>query len=847
MADFRFEARTALREWRGSWARLLLVSLCLAAGFAAFFATTLFSARVLGGVRAESRAILGGDAALITTGLFPDAVREKAARLPGVEAAALLYDFATVTEHNGQARLVEVRAVEPAYPLAGRLVLEPPGPPQPGGVYVERVLAEAWGLAVDGTSALRMGNTTLPVKGLLALDESRQASAFALGPRVLMARGDAERAGLLSARSRLTGRLILRFAPGADPKAVEKELRALARASTQRLRVQNHEDAAASLARPLRNLNRFVQQLGVMTLLLSTLGAWAILAAFVGSRARDAAILRCLGVPPGGPFRIYGMLLLLLLALALVLGFAAGLATAALVPRLLGDLIPTALRGGAFAAPPLLETALAVLLVLLLCLPSLLALREAAPLGLLREGLDARGPGLRTVLCLGAAALAAALLLVRSAPTVRTGLGMVAGLAALFFVLYGAARLLLWAFRRVSTKSPLALRLGLGQLGARPNLTGLLMAVMGLAVFLTLSAQLVKDDVVGPIAAQAASAEKPNLFLLDVQPSQRTEVVALLEKESGRAVLQAPIVRARLVSVAGRPVVDRRNAERNRDRDRTDPGEDRGEAFRTREQNLTFRDRLGASEAVMAGKFWDGAAGAKEEVSLEEGFATAIGAKLGDRLVFDVQGQALQGRVTSLRKVRWQSFQPNFFLVLHPSLLRDAPALHLLAVEADGPARARIQNGLARRFPNVTPIDVSEILDKVTRILDTVAIVTRALAGLMILSALLVLAASLLAGRLGRARDLALLRTLGATDAVLLRSLGWEFILLGGISALPSAVLAWFLAKLYVTRVLELDSSPSPIAAMLLLALAASLTAAVGLAGSIRALRQKPLEVLRGE
>jgi putative ABC transport system permease protein len=662
-----------------------------------------------------------------------------------------------------------------------------------------------------------------------------------------MARADAERAGLLSARSRLTGRLILRFVPGADPKAVEKELRALARASTQRMRVQNHEDAAASLARPLRNLNRFVQQLGVMTLLLSTLGAWAILAAFVGSRARDAAILRCLGVPPGGPFRIYGMLLLLLLALALGLGFSAGLGTAALVPRLLGDLIPTALQGGAFAAPPLLETALAVLLVLLLCLPSLLALREAAPLGLLREGLDARGPGLAAALCLGAAALAAALLLVRSAPTVRTGLGMVAGLAALFVVLYGAARLLLWAFRRVSTKSPLALRLGLGQLGARPNLTGLLMAVMGLAVFLTLSAQLVKDDVVGPIAAQAASAEKPNLFLLDVQPAQRAEVVALLEHESGRAVLQAPIVRARLVSVAGRPVVDRRNAERNRDRERTDPGEDRGEAFRTREQNLTFRERLGASEAVVAGTFWEAGAGPKDEVSLEEGFATAIGAKLGDLLVFDVQGQALQGRVTSLRKVRWQSFQPNFFLVLHPSLLKGAPALHLLAVEADTRARARIQNGLARRFPNVTPIDVSEILGKVTRILGTVAIVTRALAGLMILSALLVLAASLLAGRLGRARDLALLRTLGATDAVLLRSLGWEFILLGGISALPSAVLAWFLAKLYVTRVLELDSSPSPFAALLLLALAAALTAVVGLAGSVRALRQKPLEVLRGE
>jgi len=845
VSSLRFEARTALREWRGSWARLLLVALCLAAGFAAFFATALFSTRVLAGVRAESRAILGGDAAMSATGRFPDGVRERVLQLPGVEASVLVHDFATVAEYRGQTRLVEVRAVEAGYPLDGRLLLEPPGAPRAGAVFVERSLAEAWKLGSDAT--LRLGGATLPVGGVLALDEGRQASAFALGPRVLMMRSDAEAAGLLGARSRLTARLILRFAPGVKPAAIEKQLRAFGREATPRLRVQNHEDAAAALARPLRNLNRFVQQLGVMTLLLSALGAWAILSAFIGGRARDAAILRCLGAAPGAPFRIYGLLLLLLLALALLLGFAAGLATAAWVPRLLGDLVPAALQGSALAAPPPTETALAVLLVLLLCLPSLLALREATPLGLLREGLDARSPGLPAAFCLGAAAMAASTLLVRSAPTLRAGLGMVAGLAGLFLALYGTARLLLWGFRRVSPRTPLALRLGLGQLGARPNLTGLLMAVMGLAVFLTLSAQLVKDDVVGPIAAQAAAAEKPNLFLMDVQPAQRAAVVGLLAAETGRPVLEAPIVRARLVSVAGRPVVDRRNAERNRDRDRADPGEDRGQAFRTREQNLTFRERLGSSEAIVAGRFWEPGRAADDGISVEEGFAESIGAKLGDALVFDLLGQELKGRVTSLRKVRWQSFQPNFFLVLHPSLLKDAPALHLVAGEADGAARARIQSALAKGFPNVTPIDVSEILGKVTRILDTVAMVTRVLAGLMVLSALLVLAASLLAGRLGRARDLALLRTLGATDAVLLRSLGWEFVLLGGTSALVSAVLAWNLAKLYVVRVLELDSSPSPLAALLLLGLAAALTAAVGLAGSVQALRRKPLEVLRGE
>ncbi len=847
-----FAFRMALREASRQKGRLLVIALCLAVGFAAFFATYGFSARVLSGIRSESRALLGADFAITSTGLFPEDLLQHAAVVPGIQAHSLVYDVVSMA-HTGSgeailSRLVEVRAVDAAYPLVGRLELQADGNSPTlrvggsGAVFVERGLAQAWALPAR-TATLSLGEGSLPVGGTVTLDESRQASAFTMGPRVLVDRADAERLGLLTARSRFAGKLLLTLAPGADAEKVRAELAMFVYASTQRLRLQSHEEAATALARPIRNLNRFVQQLGLATLLLAMLGAWAILTAFLDARSRDAAILRCLGAAPMEPARIFGLLTLLLLMAALVLGLAAGLGVAALIPRWLGDLLPAIVGKGTQAAPPLLETVLAVSMIALLTLPPLVRLGDVKPLTLLREGANLRGG--RAWLSRGCALLAfllAVLLILRNAPSLAVGLGTAAAMGLLFLLLYGAAQLLLLAYRRGASAMPLSLRLAFGQLGARRGLTALMMAVMGLAIFLTTASQFIKDDIIAPIAAQRGAGNRPNLFFLDVQSTQRALVAARLKAETGRDPLEAPIVRARLSAIGGKPVRERQPM-----RAGEDTGEQRGEGFRSREQNLTWRDHLGASEAISAGRFWAPGLAEAAELSLEQGFADSIGAKLGDVLTFDVQGAEVKGRVTSLRKVMWQSFQPNFFIVLHPSLLKDAPAVHLLAAEAEPAAKGRVQAAMARDFPNITIIDVTEVVAKVGRVLDIIALITRSLAALMLTSALLVLMASLIAGRLGRQRDLAMLRTIGASHGTLLRSLAWEFLLLGGSSALLATILAWVLARIYTSRVLELPAHPSITMGLLMLGASALLTLVVGVAGSLRVLNAKPMDVLRGE
>jgi putative ABC transport system permease protein len=746
-----------------------------------------------------------------------------------------------------------VRALNGAYPLAGRLETVPARTSAaPWGLLVDAALAQAWGLS-PGTrdlsepellrqrKGLRLGSGVVPVQAVVGVDDSRQASAFALGPRVYLGLPAARSLGLITPRARFSGHLLMTLRSGADLAAAAGTIgRGLL--PEERLRLQTHEEAATALAQPIRNTNRFITQLGLFTLLLSSLGAWAILASYLQGREREAAILRCLGASPGAPAAISALISAAVVLVALGLGLAAGAGAARILPGLLGDLIPQALRQGPAPLPPLLETGLAVLMLALVLLPALLRLRDVTPLALLRDGPPPRGRAALAWGCgAGAAALAAALIL-RNAPTVRVGAATAGAMAGLFLALFGASRLLLWLYRRSAHLLPLPLKLALGQLGARPVLSALLMSVIGLSVFLVLATRFVKDDLVLPLAAQQGAGRRPNLFFIDVQPDQIRPLGALLARRAGREPMVSPMVRARLTAIAGRPVEEGAPA----------GGEAgaRGQAMRTREQNLTWRSRLSESETVVAGRFWPepGSGDSLPQVSLEEKFAAEIGARLGDQLTFEVQGIPLTATVTSLRRVRWQSFQPNFFIVAHPGLLRDLPAVWIAAVEIDAPASRRaLQNEVALAFPNVSALDIGDLVERIGQVLDLVAVVTRALAALMLGSALLVLAASLLAARLGRQRDLALLRTLGASHRTLLASLAWEFLLLGGTAALSAGTLAWYLAGAYSTRVLELEGHPDPWAAAGLILLAAALTAVVGLGGSLRALQAKPMDVLRGE
>ncbi len=835
-----FAGRLAVLELRRQAPRLLLLAAALAVGFGAFFATDIFAAKVLRSVATESRALLGGDVVLSSNGRLAEELRARVATHPLVAGSVEIVDLLTMAGLDDKSRLVELRAVSGTYPLAGRLVTTPPF--QQPGLYVDRGLAEGWGLQpADGTTAdasllgsrrgLRIGAEIHPIKGIVQQSDDQPAGGMAVFPRVILDLPTAERLGLMTNRSRVSGRQLVLLKPGVPLDAAVRELKAVA---GKGIRVRGHLEAAGNLAAPIRNLTRFGQLLGLLTLFLAAMGAWAILVAFLESKTKEAAILRALGAPPGLPVAAFGLLALLLVLTSLGMGYGLGVG----VSLLLNDSLPALLRQGGLPPPPFLEMGLALVALGLLLLPALLRLGRVRPLALLRETeAPVNQPWVRLLAPLGAAAVAS-LLVVRVSPTVLIGLATAALLGLLLAGLWGLARLLVALYRRLLDRLPLSLRLGLGQLGARPSLTALLMAVMGLAVFLTLSSQFVKDDLVAPLAAQKGGGQRPNLFLIDIASEERPAMRARLEAVSGHPVLDAPVVRGKLISVAGRVMTQRHIHD----------GQEVQEEMRTREQNLSWREALSPSEQVVAGAWWPKGGEPRAEASLEQRFAERIGAKLGDELVFDVFGQEVKVKVASLRKVKWTTLQINFFILMHPSVLEGAPAMGLMAAEVDDDkARSALLGELAAKHPTVTAVDVGEVVARVGRVLDLIAMVARVLAGVMLASALLVLGSSLLAGRSGRARDAALLRAVGASDRTLNLALAWEFLVLGGSAAGLAGLVAYVGARLYATKVMELESDPSPMLALTLLAGTALLTLAVGYLGTRRALNHKPLELLRGE
>ncbi len=351
----------------------------------------------------------------------------------------------------------------------------------------------------------------------------------------------------------------------------------------------------------------------------------------------------------------------------------------------------------------------------------------------------------------------------------------------------------------------------------------------------------------------------PSLFLVDVQPEQWEGVRAELESAGARSIDSVPVVMARLRGIGARGSdADAPDEGERRGSARADGGDGRddgrgdgrrdgrrsGWAFH-REQRLTWLETLPEDNEIIAGALWSDPE--RLEVSLEEGFADELDATLGDTLELDVQGVPLELTVTSLRTVDWQSFHINFFLVVEPGALEGAPHLRIAAARLDGePAELGLQNRLARDYPNVTLVRIRPILEKVAAVLARLAIGVRALGAFTILTGLVILAGAVGTSALRRAREAALLKVLGVTRGGVTRLFALEYALSGLVAGAIGAAGAMVLAWAFLEHMLELDGDLPP-ATIPLAALASALLATLsGLAASVRALRARPIETLRG-
>jgi putative ABC transport system permease protein len=841
------------RESRGSLGKVVFFVACLAVGVAAVVAVAGLSSGIDRGLRREARALLAGDLIVRSQKPIPDAVVKHidgfTSEHPGTRSTEML-ELATVvsTPRGEQGRvesaLVELKAVGSGWPFYGQAVTEPARPL--GDLLADRGVLVAPDLAqkldLREGSVLNIGGTRFTVRGRIVTEPDRLGVGIDLGPRILISRAALGETGLEAFGSRIGRRILVKLPEGSAPslaETLERSIEALIPADAG-IRVETYVDAQPGLRRGFENASRFLGLVALVSLVLGGIGVAETVRAWLASRLDAIAVLKCLGLRPREVTALYAGETALLGLTGSVVGAAAGTAVLAIAPRLLADVLP-AVPIDAFSPSAILRGLfLGTGTAILFSVAPLSSLRLVPPLRVLRRDAEPLRAGrLARVAVAGTlvAGIFAAAWLQSGSP--RLAAGFTGGMIAAGAALAGAAWVTTRAVERAARgRLKVVLRHGLAAV-ARPG-AGTLPAItaLGLGVLVVVGMLLVQRGLVASLESDRPE-DAPNVFLVDLQSSQWPRVESILQASGATGIRTVPIVTARLASIDG--VTAAELAERRDGKD----GRGRGRWVFTREQNLTWMHELPQDNEIVAGRLWSDPA--RAEISIEEEFAADMGVKLGSTVVFDVQGVPVEVTVTSLRKVGWRSFGINFFLVVEPGVLDDAPQRRVATARLPAGMEQAAQDRVAAEFPNVVVLKVREIVEKVAKLLDRIGLAIRILGGFAIAAGIAILAGAVGAQASRRGREVALLKTLGSTRAGVVGTFSVEFALLGLVAGLVGTVGGGVLAWAVITRGMELPWTWRP-GVLLLAPLGAVLLAvAAGITASLGALRKRPIEVLRAE
>ncbi len=833
-----------LRESRGSRARLVFFSSCIAIGVAAVVAVTALSAALEEGLRAESRELLAADLVLQAYRPLPGELEPALATItPGakrtdVRELATMVAAPASSKEAGRSLLCELKVVDGEYPFYGELVLEPAFPLSellgPENAVVAPELLAGLGLSLG--DALRIGGADFRVAGVVYDEPDRLDFSFALGPRVFLSGAGLERTALLGAGNRVKYRALVRLAHPADLRAIVERLReALGGASW--IRFETHLDSQRGVRRGIERFDSFLGLVALLSLILGGIGVAQVTRSWVSARALSIAVWKSIGLRPREILFLYLLHALLFAGLGSAAGALLGGALPFLLPRLVPDLLDPGLVRPFQPLALLRGVSLGLGVAVLFALPALTAVWRVPAVLVLRSAARPLRPpkavrfGAATLLALGLFASAWI-----QGGRLDHAAWFLGGLTVLVLLLVLGAQVLVGSARVLPRRGlgPI-LAHGLAAL-ARPGsetIGGIV--ALGLGTWVVTSLALVETRLHAELRG-ALPDDAPSVFLVDVQPDQWDGVRSILEEARGGGIEAVPVVMARLAAIDGVPVDDLVG--------KTREAGGRPRWVLTREQRLTWLEELPASNRLVEGALWSDPS--RAEISLEQDYAEDLGVELGSTLAFDVQGVRFEFTVTSLRAVEWESLAINFFLVVEPGFLDDAPQMRLASARIASAAEQGVQDRLVARFPNVTMLRVRAILEKIAALLERSAWGVRLLGGFTVVAGITILAGAIAAKDLRRSAEAALLKTLGVTRGGILLLFATEFALTGAVAGVLGAFGAYALAWGFLEQVLGLEArlALAQLAAGVLTTVILAVVA--GIAASGRALAVRPGKVLRG-
>lgn len=758
--------------------------------------------------------------------------------------------FLSMVAANSNSRMSQLIAIEEVFPFYGDILLEGSGSVLQsdarqqllGGnnVWVARDLMVLLGLEVG--DSLKIGAQSFTIQDVILEDPSSTISVMTSFPAIYMGLAQIESTGLIQLGSRITYSRFYKLPPAYDVSTLEERFAAKEQEvfrDTRRLSMTTHEEESEDLGRILTYMNDYLGLIALIALFLAGVGAAYLFRSFFTSRFKDMAILMCLG---GTPREAYVMTLVQILLLGtLSAAIASVLAWFALpaLPLLFEGFLPRGFQNRMEINSLVLALLMGSVGSIICCLPILSKIYDLNPIGLFHENVQpAPGSGhwQRRAASYAPILLVFWGLAMWQAHSFFIGSLFIGGFLAAIGLLGGLAFGILRACGRYSHSPVLIRKLALRNLDRnRLGATSCFLAIGLGSLLINLIPQIQKG--LQEEITQPSDFSVPDFFMFDIQQEQLDTLQSLLAERGYGTSFLSPQVRARLDAVNDIVI----------DEVEETPDE---QLMQRRMYNLTYQDQLKDSETLLDGEMWDAPWDFNSPelpgISIEENFAERMGFQIGDVLTFDVQSVPVKGRIVNTRKIDWNSFQPNFFLTFQPGVLDPAPKTFVAAIsKVKEEDRLALQNAIVGALPNVSVINVQQIVARILDITDQISWAIRVMAYLSILAGLVVLFSIARYEVKSRYWEINLLKILGAGFGDVKGIVQLEFGILGFFAAFAGVVLS--LAMSYSISYFVFDSLwrfDGLLTGFSILAITA-LSMLTALVATRSVLIQKPLELLR--
>ena len=848
-----FLFRNAWREIKNNRSFSLFYIVNLALGLVGFLTIDSFKSSLDEKVSLESRSLLGADFAIRARRPLTQEEKEKVDNFipPGTKEVKVIDFYSMAAATSGRSRLVKVVAMEPGFPFYGKFELKLQGKVAKSANELLHNRENIWiypelrnQLEVDLGEMIKIGEAQFRVTDFVMNDAGLQFQPAELAPKVFISKNNLAKTNLLLQGNTAFHNSLYKLPLNSEEEkiieAIEKGI------TTPDIRIFSHQKAGHRAGRLLNYLSDFLSLVSLVALFLATLGSGYLFHGFMVNKTTDIAILLSLGATKRTAIFTYVIQLMLLGLFACLPALVCVLLLLPIVSGALQGLMPSSVDVFISTQTIILAFLVAILAGWLLALPSLQKIKRLNPANLFRE---AARPGSFTdkkwILAIFPAVLAFWGLTLFQSNSWKLG--------NLFFLCFLVSAIILYAIggfclrgvEKLFQRSSLSLRMATRSLGRNRShsVTGFL--ALGLGVLLLNLIPQFQNSLKNELGLDNPSGKLPKLFLFDIQEDQVEPLQDLLKKEGHPLDNLTPWVRGKLLKVKGKPY---RMSESN-EPNLTNSDEQRRNRFRNRGFNLSYRDRLLESEEILRGRMvslsFDPTSDKPAEISVEQKYAESLGIDLNDKIEIEVGGVPIAAVVVNIRRVRWTSFQPNFFVQMQPGVLEQAPKTFIATLNnLDINEKESMQNLLVEKFPTISILDVERTGEKILSIVEQMTWVLQLMAMLSILAGLVILYSISKEKAREQRWEINLLKILGASFKDLKNQVRIEFALLGFCSSLVGVLLSSLFSFILAEYIFDKVWAFNLILPLLIISVVVALSVITAEWGTRKLLNEKPGSIL---